>query len=742
MKRTKKRSHSVYRMLVLSYVVMLAVSLLFAGFGYKRLYEDARTNTENRISSQLAQSAYVVDGYVESMRQSVNAIAMSTFLQSFVYTRYPMDADDYYALVETVNEVRNVRVSNNNIYKIALYVKGIDSLVSSTTRMSTEDYFKAFLNFNDMTYEEWKDEISAPIYFTTLPARRSGNGTSLIGFVQSMPITDIPGRGAAVAYMDAGLISDVMESGGLLDSGSLLIEDGTRRILTIGDESISSRWQQDESGEFSLDMLGKSHLTVSVKGKSGWTYHCAISSSVYVEELRYTQSFIMKMLLIELVGGILLAIVVSYVNYSPLRRLVKTVTGNQAEIRRCNEYEAILNTTADILNHNSALTDRLKMQEPMIRSSLLHKLLTKNHAITVKLLEEFGISFAEGGLSVLLIAIPAMESDENSALMSYSLISILEDRFRDGVNACTLEYASDTVAVILSGSEEKIHAFAYEAAEYIESRISAMPIVCTGSVVSGIDELYISVTNAQEAMDYAVAWNKTGVTRYEDMKFEAGVCILEAACEQELSICLRAGDDKGASELVRKLFDNAKSEPLMHVRLLTYGLITAFLRVLSEWKIHLPLQEEIEKLSADMEGDISPSGILEKLEAYAVEIAGYAQKFKSGSFDDVSNKVMEIIRSDYADSALSLTVISQKLDMNSSYLSHVFKQQSGKSFIDALNGTRMENARALLRTTDLTVQEIAEKCGYTSASYFIRVFKKQCGQTPVQYKTEIGSRNG
>ena len=120
-------------MLVLSYVVMLAVSLLFAGFGYKRLYEDARTNTENRISSQLAQSAYVVDGYVESMRQSVNAIAMSTFLQSFVYTRYPMDADDYYALVETVNEVRNVRVSNNNIYKIALYVKGIDSLVSSTT---------------------------------------------------------------------------------------------------------------------------------------------------------------------------------------------------------------------------------------------------------------------------------------------------------------------------------------------------------------------------------------------------------------------------------------------------------------------------------------------------------------------------------------------------------------------------------------------------------------------------------
>ena len=105
----------------------------------------------------------------------------------------------------------------------------------------------------------------------------------------------------------------------------------------------------------------------------------------------------------------------------------------------------------------------------------------------------------------------------------------------------------------------------------------------------------------------------------------------------------------------------------------------------------------------------------------------------------LAKKILEILKTDYTDDTLSLTTIAQKLNMNASYLSRVFKQETGNSFIDVLNCLRLDEARRLLHTTAMPVQEVAERVGYTSASYFIKVFKKHCGKTPNQFRTDAES---
>ncbi len=68
---------------------------------------------------------------------------------------------------------------------------------------------------------------------------------------------------------------------------------------------------------------------------------------------------------------------------------------------------------------------------------------------------------------------------------------------------------------------------------------------------------------------------------------------------------------------------------------------------------------------------------------------------------------------------------------------HLYKKLFGVSVMtDVING-RIENEKRLLSSTNLTVKEIAVKCGYGNEYNFMRQFKSRCGQTPTQYRNCI-----
>ena len=74
--------------------------------------------------------------------------------------------------------------------------------------------------------------------------------------------------------------------------------------------------------------------------------------------------------------------------------------------------------------------------------------------------------------------------------------------------------------------------------------------------------------------------------------------------------------------------------------------------------------------------------------------------------------------------------------MNSSYLSHLFRRQTGEKYVQYLNGIRIAKAKDLLLTTDRKLYQIARSVGYDNVKYFFRVFKKWEGITPEQYRSK------
>ncbi|MFR1267076.1 MAG: helix-turn-helix transcriptional regulator [Gemmiger formicilis] len=85
----------------------------------------------------------------------------------------------------------------------------------------------------------------------------------------------------------------------------------------------------------------------------------------------------------------------------------------------------------------------------------------------------------------------------------------------------------------------------------------------------------------------------------------------------------------------------------------------------------------------------------------------------------------------YMDEDLSLASLSAMLDVSPNHLSACIKKSEGETFINILVRRRMETAQTLLLTTDLQIQEIARRCGYTDQHYFSYCFKKYSGTSPV-----------
>ncbi|MCI1931052.1 MAG: AraC family transcriptional regulator [Clostridia bacterium] len=86
---------------------------------------------------------------------------------------------------------------------------------------------------------------------------------------------------------------------------------------------------------------------------------------------------------------------------------------------------------------------------------------------------------------------------------------------------------------------------------------------------------------------------------------------------------------------------------------------------------------------------------------------------------------------------LTLSNAAEKCFVSKAYLSHSFKKNMGKSYVEYIISLKMQMFKKLLLETDLNMSEIAEKLSYDDYKYMGRLFKKVHGLTPTSFKEQI-----
>ena len=136
---------------------------------------------------------------------------------------------------------------------------------------------------------------------------------------------------------------------------------------------------------------------------------------------------------------------------------------------------------------------------------------------------------------------------------------------------------------------------------------------------------------------------------------------------------------------------------------------------------------------------------LKDLEQWTIEICTEISKLlegkRSSSSENLVNNIKSYLNENFADVDLNLEAVSNKFHVSSTYLSTIFKKETGETFSAYLTSIRIGVATSLLETTSFKTYEIAESTGYSDPNYFSYVFKKERGLSPTTYRKNFASQN-
>lgn len=128
---------------------------------------------------------------------------------------------------------------------------------------------------------------------------------------------------------------------------------------------------------------------------------------------------------------------------------------------------------------------------------------------------------------------------------------------------------------------------------------------------------------------------------------------------------------------------------------------------------------------------------IEDMESYLRYLVNTATEYRN--FAEQPNSVVEEIKHHirtHCGDELSRTSLAEIVFLNPDYLARMFKKETGISLGNYIIQARIKVAKHLLETTQISVNTVASKVGYSNYSYFTKLFKQEVGCTPVEYRKQ------
>lgn len=261
------------------------------------------------------------------------------------------------------------------------------------------------------------------------------------------------------------------------------------------------------------------------------------------------------------------------------------------------------------------------------------------------------------------------------------------------------------------------------------------------SITIGISRAYNSPDKIHKAykeclsiLRNKVFYEKGSIIYLDELKTDSSSEGYPLEYERKYIEALRFADHDKAVEILKKIIDRIVSisnQDPMAFKSLILDFTVAVARSLADAGMPKGIFNKLNSLDN-----------IDDVKAFLIDYTGtIANYFDSRNIPGCRKIITEIklyIHNNYFVD-ISLRQIANEFFMNESYLSDLFKKETGISFTSYLTRERMEKAKELLKQIDLKIYDISEMVGYNNSRYFNSVFKKYAGMTPFEYRERIVS---
>lgn len=176
-----------------------------------------------------------------------------------------------------------------------------------------------------------------------------------------------------------------------------------------------------------------------------------------------------------------------------------------------------------------------------------------------------------------------------------------------------------------------------------------------------------------------------------------------------------------------------------YLSVIFYGLLDLIISVFSEQKRSAgEMLSEASHSSDFAKAASSPESLFHWAENLLKEADVSLRKEKEAG--SLMEQVRDYIREHFSDPEMDRAHIASSVHISPDYLSYLFHKETGGVLSSYIAEQRISAAKELLLSTDLTLEEIGERCGFTNSTYFHRQFKKITGSTPSVYRKNAGKK--
>ncbi len=489
------------------------------------------------------------------------------------------------------------------------------------------------------------------------------------------------------------------------------------------------RIKKDESGYFLTQINGtQSVIIFTGADKHHWRYISIIEYNDLLAQVNKMQTITILITLLIAAAGGLIAHILSRRLSVPIRTMSNDVTNLKSENRQLERVDR--NRKVTKLLENGGLDDQRNHKSGRDFLSLIGMEVTGESKLILLSIHVDGYK-----------SLPETFSVAEIQAYKFAAFNILSELMGEKAKTYHVDMGNDNSLVLMTAgalvTQAYLEAQLKQMQAYIREHFSVSMSVIMSEPENDPDKLYSMYEEIEEALSRSIFFGKESLVSIPELEMKTDYHYeYPEQKEKHLMESLMLGKAEEAKKLYEDIITETYQYPIIIYNMVISRLIFAIDSVVGVIK-----RNGAENSFA---GYFVLSNLIQEADTIEIRNEKFFELFdrikkelenrKSEKQEQIIDKINSMIEAGFDDPSFSLDYLADSIGMSTAYVSRIYKQYTGNTIIDILADKRMNKARELLVSTQLSVSEIAERVGYSNPTYFYRVFKKENGVTPNEFR--------
>jgi two-component system, response regulator YesN len=757
---------------VASYILMFILPIIISGVMYYRVENIVRNEVNRANDFLLNEMQNYMDSLISDIENMAVEIAYNVNIRPLLRLGKMPSIENQYKILEAVKAMKAYNNIRNKSYgKYYIYLKESDTIIDDISSYEPMQYYNLNCEKDYYSYDEWYSMVTGVYksdYINLSNKKNAEENKNLILYARSIPVeTYKQALGSIFIEVNKNRFNNLESKIEELNKGLFFILDKDNKIINFNDkkdmhEIINYDNLLGNSGQVSMKDNRKTEFVFYITSHfKSWKYVYIMPKAVFLEKVQYARMIFIFSIFICLILGVITTYLLIKRNYAPLKKLIVYI-GDHLKVKVDNtssEYNLIEEAIDKTVYESKSMGEQLLSQRHILKSRFIERLIKGKEAIVTinDSLASFDINFKYDGFCIITFCIEEFleifeevsgkDYNEIFKTIQFIIHNMLQELIADNGEVIVAEVDGTVVAILNIQSNENVDENDYsrvmslveELKQYINKYFKIRFSASISNIYSDICNIPNAYKESMEALEYKIVMGIERNVLFKDINYyskEGYYYPLEK--EQQLINYIKAGDTDKAQNVVNEVFYKNFQEATISLEItkcLIFNMIGTIIKTSNE------INEICDK-SVEIDFDViyrlinykSINKIKSDFMYIICSICNQVSANERTGGKQLKDTIIKYIEENYQDENLSISSIADYLSMNPSYISKVFKSQSGEGMLDYIGKVRINKAKEIMKEEKINLESLAKAVGYSSVRTFSRVFYKNEGINPGKYK--------